>query len=192
MRHVADRFVVFLDANVLYPFRMRDALFRFAEAGLFRARWSQDVIEEWRGALIRNKPQLRESVERQVLAMNAAFPEACVTGYDSLIQALHLPDADDRHVLAAAIVADAEHIVTENLKDFPPQALDPFGISAVTADDFLESTFEAHTPDAVAALRTMRRAYSAPPMTPREFIFDLQTRGLPKTASRLKLHMDVL
>lgn len=192
MSHVADRFVVFLDANVLYPFRMRDALLRFAEAGLFRARWSQDVLYEWKGALLKRKPNLQDSVDSQIRAMNLAFPEACVAGYHQLIEALDLPDPNDRHVLAAAIVADAEHIITENLRDFPQDALDPYDIAAVTADDFLESSFETYTAEAISALRTMRRAYSRPPLTPDEFIFELQSKGLPKTASRLKPHIDAV
>lgn len=47
MKHIADRFVVVLDANVLFPFRKRDVLLRFCEAGLFRARWSPQILDEW-------------------------------------------------------------------------------------------------------------------------------------------------
>ena len=35
--------------------------------------------------------------------MDEHFPEAVVTGYDSLIGGLDLPDPRDRHVLAAAV-----------------------------------------------------------------------------------------
>lgn len=192
MSHVADRFIVLLDANVLYPFRMRDALLRFAEAGLFRARWSAKIMDEWQTALLASRPELEESLRQQVSAMSRAFPEALVTGYHKLIPALELPDENDRHVLAAAIVADAEHIVTENLKDFPDEALEPYGLCAVTADDFLESTFEHYPAQAVGALRTMRRAYRNPEFTPDQFIFDLQSKGLPKTALRLKPHVDAV
>lgn len=192
MKCVADRFVVVLDANVLYPFRVRDVLLRFAEAGLFRARWSPTIIEEWRRSLLANKPDLKVSVDAQIAAMNRAFPEACVAGGDSLIDSLTLPDQDDRHVLATAIRTGAEHIVTENLSDFPDDTLEPFGISAVSADDFLSSTFELYPSEALAALRTMRREYSKPPYTPGEFIFDLQNKGLPKLASMLRTNIDIL
>ena len=192
MSHVADRFVVLLDANVLYPFRLRDALLRFAETGLFRARWSAQILDEWQRSLLTNRPALEDSITQQVRAMGHAFPEALVTGYEPLIESLDLPDPDDRHVLAAAIVADAEHIITENLRDFPEDQLAPFGISAVTADDFLESTFEHYPAQSVSALKTMRRAYRNPAYSPDEFIFDLQSRGLPKTASLLKPHIDAI
>lgn len=192
MSDIADRFVVILDANVLYPFRMRDALLHFSEAGLFRARWSRPILEEWRGALLGRKPQLKNSIDSQMQAMTKTFPEACVEGFDDLIAAIHLPDPDDRHVVAAAIVADAEHIVTENLKDFPKVSIAKYGIEAVTADDFLASTFELYPAQATAAMRTMRRNYENPPMNAGAFILDLQVKGMPKLALLLKQHIDVL
>lgn len=192
MRCIADRFVVVLDANVLYPFRKRDALLRFCEAGLFRARWSEKIMEEWRIALLRQKPVLSASIEFQIVAINRAFPEGCVSGADMLIEGLHLPDPDDRHVLATAIRAGAEHIVTENLRDFPDSELAQYGITAVSADDFLSSTFELYPADALGAMRAMRLNYQRPPFTPGEFIFDLQAKGMPKLASMLKEHIDLV
>jgi hypothetical protein len=192
LRCVADRFVVVLDANVLYPFRVRDALLRFAEAGLFRARWSPKILGEWKANLLERRPDFQASIESQISAMDRAFPESCIDGADGLIDSLDLPDPDDRHVLATAIRAGAEHIVTENLRDFPDEKLAPFGITAVSADDFLASTFQLYPAEALAAMRTMRREYTRPPMTPGEFIFDLQATGLPKLASMLKENIDVL
>jgi predicted nucleic acid-binding protein len=192
LRCVADRFVVVLDANVLYPFRVRDVLLRFAQAGLFRARWSPTIIDEWRRSLLARRPDKEASIMSQIAAMERAFPEACVVGGDSLIESLDLPDPDDRHVLATAIRAGAEHIVTENLRDFPDEKLEAFGTSAVSADDFLSSTFELYPAEAIAVLRAMRRDYDNPPFTPDEFIFDLQKKGLPKLASMLKENIDVL
>jgi hypothetical protein len=138
------------------------------------------------------RPDFTASIESQLAAMERAFPEGCVDGSDDLIGGLDLPDEDDRHVLATAIRAGAEHIVTENLKDFPDVKLDAFGISAVSADDFLSSTFELYPAEAIATLRAMRRGYNTPPMTPGEFIFDLQAKGLPKLASMLKENIDLL
>lgn len=73
MSHVADRFVVLLDANVLYPYRTRDALLRFAEAALFRARWSNEILGEWRGALLSKRPELEASLGQQIAAMTREF-----------------------------------------------------------------------------------------------------------------------
>lgn len=192
MSYVTDRFVVILDANVLYPVRMRDTLLRFCEAGLFRARWSQMILDEWKRALLRRKPGLRANIEAQIEDMEIAFPEACVVGFADLIDTIHLPDPDDRHVVAAAIVADAEHIVTENLKDFPPETVLKFGIEAVSADDFLASTFELYPSQATAALRRMRKDYTNPHMEKGVFLSDLQSCGMPKLVSLAKDQIDAL
>jgi predicted nucleic acid-binding protein len=192
LKGIADRFVVVLDANVLYPYRVRDALFRFAEAGLFRARWSPTIVDEWKRSLLHRRPELEASIDSQIAAMERAFPESCVDGGSSLVEGLDLPDPDDRHVFATAIRTGAEHIVTENLRDFPDDKLKPFGITAVSADDFLASTFELYPTEALAAMRTMRREYNNPALTPGEFIFDLQAKGLPKLASMLKESIDIL
>jgi predicted nucleic acid-binding protein len=181
-----------LDANVLYPFWIRDALLRFAEAGLFRARWSPMILDEWKANLLARKPGLQESIESQITAMHRAFPEGCVEGANNLIGGLQLPDPDDRHVLATAIRVGAEHIVTENLRDFPDASLAPFGISAVSADDFLASTFELYPAEGLAAMRAMRNDYQRPAFSRGEFIFELQAKGLPKLASMLKENIDVL
>lgn len=192
MTDVADRFVVLLDANVLFPFRVRDALLRFAEAGLYRARWSAQILEEWASNLIRKKPQLAESVKSQLRAMKRTFPESLVIGFEPLIEGLDLPDQNDCHVLAAAIQCGAQHIITENLKDFPPEVLEPLDIEAVSADTFLASTFELYPSEAIAALRTMREAYRNPTMSKSEFLLDLTGCGLVKTASLAKSEIEVL
>lgn len=150
------------------------------------------IIDEWKRNLLDKRPDMKSSIDTQIAAMRIAFPEGCVAGGADLIESLELPDPEDRHVLASAIRAGAEHIVTENLKDFPSARLDQYGISAVSADDFLASTFELYPAEALAALRTMRREYSRPPFTPSEFIFDLQKKGLPKLASMLRENIDLL
>jgi hypothetical protein len=62
--------------------------------------------------------------------MDRAFPAASVSGFERLIPALSFPDPDERHVLAAAVHARADLIVTVNLKDFPTAVLAPHGIVA--------------------------------------------------------------
>ena len=100
-----------------------------ALSDLFRARWSNDIHEEWIRNLLEDRPDLtRERLERTRDKMNSHIRGCLVTGYEPLIAGLTLPDPDDRHVLAAAIRASAEVIVTFNLKDFPPVQLAPLGI----------------------------------------------------------------
>lgn len=179
MMHIADRFTVILDANVLYPFRVRDVLLRFSHAGLYRARWTEQIVDEWTRSVLAEKPHIAASIAAQVDIMRREFPESWVTGHEPLIASLELPDPDDRHVLAAAIKSGAHHIVTENLKDFPAVVLDDFDIEAVTVDRFLMQTFELYPVPAAKVLRAMREAYHNPPFTPEEFIADLSARGMP-------------
>lgn len=192
MKYIADRFVVVLDSNVLFPFRKRDILLRFSHAGLFRARWTEQILEEWTNRLLELKPQLEASVRSQEEVMREHFPDALVTGHVSLISTLDLPDPDDRHVLAAAIQCGAQHIVTENIVDFPPKTLDKFQIEAINADEFLSRTFDLYPVEALEVLRNLRAHYKNPAFTPPEFILDLTAKGLPKLAERLKQHIDLL
>jgi hypothetical protein len=48
----------FYDANVLYPAELRNFLMPLAMTGLFRAKWSAEVHEEWIGNLLINRPDL--------------------------------------------------------------------------------------------------------------------------------------
>ena len=190
MSQVADRFIAVLDANVLYPFGVRDALLRFAEAGLYRARWSADILDEMVRSVSRTRPGREASILSSRAAMTRAFPEAAVDGYEGLIPALDLPDEDDRHVLAAAIRAGAQLIVTENQRDFPAEALRPYDIETITADEFLVSTLDLYPSQGLAALRTMRRDYRNPAMSPGEFLAHLQRNGLVQLAARVRPNMD--
>ena len=90
----------FYDASVLYPSELRNLLMHLALTGLFRARWSADVHEEWIRAVLRRRPDLsREKLERTRVLMDKHASGALVTGYEELIEGLRLPDPDDRHLL---------------------------------------------------------------------------------------------
>ena len=188
MIHLSDRFVVILDANVLYPFRKRDILLRFYEAGLFRAHWTDEITDEWTRRLIANKPALEPSIMAQLGAMRTAFPEAVIENYQQFTNGLKLPDPGDRHVLAAAIQCGAQHIVTENLRDFPIDLLKDYGIEAIDTDEFLIRTFELYPGEALAVLRQLRIDYQNPSLSVSELIMDLFTKGLPKLSARLRTH----
>ncbi len=111
---------------------------------------------------------------------------ALVTGYEDLIEGLHLPDPDDRHVLAAAIRGRADVIVTMNLKDFPAKVLKPRGIVAQHPDEFVVSLLGV-APTAVAdAASDHRESLKNPPMSVADYLAALETRGLAQTASALR------
>jgi len=190
--HIANPFVVVLDANVMYPFRTRDVLFTFAQQGLFRARFTDQIIDEWTGSLIRNKPALEESIKKQATAVREVFEECFVTGYEAMIEGLELPDPNDRHVLAAAIKCSAQLIVTENLKDFPPKILEEHGIEALGADDVLVNTFDLFPLECARALRTVRKRYDNPSFSQSEFLLDLTKSGMPKLAAMARSTIEYL
>jgi predicted nucleic acid-binding protein len=114
-------FVVVYDAAVLYPAPLRDLLLRVARTGLVRAHWTEQILDECFRNILANRPDLSVALlARTRELMNQAIPDVIVTGYQSLIDGLTLPDPDDRHVLAAAIRAGAQVIVTWNLKTSLP------------------------------------------------------------------------
>ena len=192
MRHVSNRFTAVLDANVLYPFLVRDVLLSLAAAGLYRPLWSDTINGEWTRHLIDRRPDRIERIRATVSLMNEAFPEAIVTHYEDLISVLVLPDPDDRHILAAAIRGGANVIVTENIADFPADVLDRCDIEARTADDFVLNTVELYPTDSVAAFRGMRRRYANPPYSPEDLLQAFLRCGLVTTAAALTPHIESL
>jgi hypothetical protein len=128
----------FLDASVLYPSELRSLLMHLALTGLFRARWSAAVHDEWIGAPLRRRPDLsREKLDRTRMLMDLHAEDGLVNGYEDLIDSLQLPDPGDRHVLAAVIRGGADVIVTANLRRFPATTLGRFGIERQHPDDFI-------------------------------------------------------
>jgi len=177
---VISTFTAFFDANVFYGARLRSLVLTLAQTKMFRARWSEHVHDEWMRTLLRNRPQLTmASLEKTRRAMDASVLDCLVSGYTSVIETLSLPDPDDRHILAAAIVCRASCIVTFNLTDFPQETLRPFSLHAVHPDDFLLDT-ESIDPIAFAvAVREDYQHYKSPPADIRQLRRQLARRGRP-------------
>ncbi|OXI19018.1 PIN domain-containing protein [Burkholderia sp. AU15512] len=109
-----------LDACVLYPAPVRDLMLSLSVAGLFRARWTEDIHDEWIRNLLKQRDDVKpEALQRTRQMMDESVPDCLITGYKPFVESLVLPDPNDRHVLAAAIVGHADAIVTFNMKDFP-------------------------------------------------------------------------
>jgi predicted nucleic acid-binding protein len=141
-------FVVIYDANVLYPSLLRDVLIRVAQRGLVQARWTERMLDEVFDNLASNRPDLDPArLARTRELMNISIRNVLVDGYEPLIDAVTLPDQGDRHIVAAAIRAHAQMIVTTNLRDFPSQELGRWNIEAKHPDDFLVDQFHL---DAIA------------------------------------------
>jgi len=98
------RYAVVLDACVLVPIALADTLLRLAERDLYRPLWSARIVAEATDATIDIHPEIPpERVQRRFAAMDDAFEDACVEGWETLEHTVTLPDADDRHVVAAAM-----------------------------------------------------------------------------------------
>ena len=180
-------YTVLYDACVLYPAPLRDLLMRLALVDLFRARWTDDIIEEWTRSLLLNRPDLtREKLSRTCHLMNAHVLDALITGYDTLIPGIVLPDPGDRHVLAAAIRGSAAVIITYNLQDFPEAALKPYGIEAQHPDEFIACQLDLGPARVLTALREQRAALSRNPRTLDQFLETLEQQRLVQTVARLR------
>jgi predicted nucleic acid-binding protein len=180
------RYTALLDANVLYPAPLRDLLLSLAAVGLYHARWTDRIQQEWVRNLEANRPELAGKFVQTVQLMNTAIPDCLVENYEHLIDSLQLPDPDDRHVLAAAIAGHADAIITLNLKDFPAQALEPHNIEAQHPDEFALNQLDLSEAVALHAIRTMRSRLKAPPRTAMELLETFERIGLPMTAARLR------
>lgn len=180
-------FTVVYDANVLFPAPLRDLLVRIAISGAVRARWSNEILDEcFRNILVRRPDLTDAALQRTRTLMNQAVRDALVTGHEGLIADLVLPDPGDRHVLAAAIHARAEAVVTFNLKDFPDATLGPLGIVARHPDDFLLDVMNAAPGAVIAAVSDQARALKSPPMSVSDLLDLLASQGLAQSMSSLR------
>jgi hypothetical protein len=122
---------------------MREVLLGAATAGLFQARWSARILEEWTRATIKLGPEAATQAQGEAAMLAVRFPDAIVPKHDGLEGRLWLPDPNDIHVLASAIAGSADIIVTMNAKDFPRHILAEEGVSRADPDGFLLGLAEA-------------------------------------------------
>jgi predicted nucleic acid-binding protein len=178
------RFTAVLDTNVIYPVFSRDLLFWFAHYDLYTPKWSKHIFDEWQDVMIR-KGVKEEDAKVRINKANLAFPDAFVQNYERIIPFLELKDEKDRHVLAAAIKTNANLIVTNNIKDFPEEYLQSFGLKARTADDFLTDVIDLNHDQAVAAFRDMVLNKKSPSLDEYEVLDRLRKIDLKDTANYL-------
>lgn len=168
-------FPVVLDACVLVPHPLVDALLRFADEGTYRPLWSEDILAETRRTMVNRLGISAERADYRIRVMREHFIDAEVTGYHDLIPAMN-NDEKDRHVLAAAVRERAEVIVTTNLKHFPDDALKPYQIKALHPDDFLLDQLDLYEDSTKAVILGMVDAYTNPAFTPHTLLDALSTQ----------------
>jgi hypothetical protein len=188
-----SHFVAVYDACVLYPAPIRDLLMRLAMSGLFRARWTERIHQEWMQSLARDRPDLSMAqLQRTRELMDETVMDCLVTGYEGLQHGLQLPDEKDRHVLAAAIMCHAGTIVTYNVKDFPSSVLDGYGMTAQHPDQFIEHLLDLSPSAVIKAVKDQRTSLRNPSKTVEELFDTFLERGLATTVSRLREYANLL
>ena len=145
-----------LDACVLIPASLRDVLLRAAAARLYQPYWSEEILEEVRRNLVRREMTSPERAERLLETIRRAFPQAMISDYVHLIGEIDI-SSSDRHVLAAAIKAEADSIVTFNLRHFPSAALSGSNITVKHPDVFL-SELASRVPLTMARIVVLQAA----------------------------------
>ncbi len=186
-------YTALLDANVLYPAPVRDLLLQIAVTDVYKAKWTADIHREWIENLLTNEPHRdRKALERTRDLMDSSTRDCVVTGYESLIPSLDLPDPDDRHVLAAAIVGRCDVIVTANVKDFPAAALTPFGIDLQHPDAFLCNHLNLAPGVFCSCIQKIRRRLKNPPYSVEQYLDTLSRNGLVATAVQLRTFGELL
>lgn len=180
-------FVAIYDASVLYPNTLRDLLLRIAQSGLVQAKWTEAILDEMFAALKRDRPDLVPTkLDRTRALMTTAVRDWKVIDYEPLIDSLKLPDPDDRHVLAAAIRARAQVIVTANLSDFPAADLSQWDIEPKSPDAFVRDQIGLDRDMVVAAIQQIADSWRTPQGTPADVLDRLERSGLAVSVAELR------
>lgn len=185
-------FVVVYDACVLYPAHLRNLLIRIAQTGTVRARWTEAILDECFRSIVRDQPGLdATALDRTRSRMNSAVRDCLVAGYEHLYRGLDLPDADDRHVLAAAIRGHAQAVVTFNLRDFPDHVLARYDMEAKHPDEFVLDSLDLAPGAVVQCVTELVAPFRNPPVTVPEFLDMLQRAGLVQSVARLREELGI-
>ncbi|MBF2020177.1 MAG: PIN domain-containing protein [Hydrococcus sp. C42_A2020_068] len=179
--------LVVLDTCVIFPMPLCDTLLRAAEAEFYRLYFSQEILDEVTRNLVEKGKMTEAKAARYQAHIKNAFPEAIVEVPQQLIERM-TNHPKDRHVVAAAVKTKADIIVTFNLKDFPKEALEPFGIEAQHPDDFLLDLCEFFSVSSLAqVIREQAASLKRLPNTIRDVLNRL-SRQVPKFAGKILCH----
>lgn len=183
-------FTALYDANVLHPASLRDLLVRLGQTGLFRAKWTEQILDEMINSILARRPDLNsERLARTRQLMCEAVPDCLVRGYEPLIDGLTLPDPDDRHVLAAAVRCSAGVIVTSNLSDFPTDRLESFNIEPQSPDRFVLHLLDLAPGRVATVIQQQATVLADPPQTVEDLLTRLAACGLPRSVAILRTHL---
>lgn len=135
---------VLIDACVLYPTVMREVVLAVAAKRLFEPVWSARILEEWARAAVKLGPAGEVQARAEIAMLRVAWPGAERPPAPGVERRLYLPDENDVHVLAVAVDAGADAIMTLNARDFPRATLAGEGVDRVDPDGFLMQLWFDH------------------------------------------------
>jgi hypothetical protein len=159
-------------------------------SSIVRAKWTEQILDEVFRNIVADRTDLDVTrLGRTRELMNRAVRDVLVDGFQPLIDALTLPDADDRHVLAAAIRCGAQAIVTHNLRDFPANALKVYGLEAVHPDAFVLDLLDLSSGIVLRVLHDQAASLKSPPMTLDELLVVLERNGLVRSVAEVRRHL---
>jgi hypothetical protein len=158
---LSNPYTAVLDTCVLAPMPLCDTLLRLAEDPAFYIpKWTDDILRELRSTLVRMGYNGSQA-SRRLTAMETAFEDAKVIGYECLVPSM-TNDQKDRHVLAATVRCGAHAIITDNVRHFPPASLKPYDITVFTPDDFLIRQFHLNSDLLIEKLAAQAAARGVP------------------------------
>ena len=176
-----------LDACVLYSPVLRGLLLGADRAGLYRAQWSDRIIEEWLRATRKLGEASEAAARTEAALMAAAHPRARISAAPHIEARLILPDENDRHVLAVAIAGSSDAIITLNAADFPRGVLAGEGVERRDPDGFLWEMFSHHPEamgDVVRAVHARAEIMAGVAVSPKAL---LKRAGCPRLAKAMGL-----
>lgn len=172
-----------LDASVIIPASLNDTLLLAAEAGLYRVYWSAGILKEVERNLVEHDLTTPELAAKRIAPMPHAFPGSTMIDYHHLVEQM-TNHPKDRHVFAAAVAANADVIVTTNLRDFPDDSLSPHRLTAQSPDEFLMDLDEEAPAQMTKLVQLQASNLHRPPMSPLEILDGLALHA-PQFAERL-------
>jgi predicted nucleic acid-binding protein len=193
---VLKRPIVVLDANILFPVPLCDLFMHLAIVSAIRVHWSDRIEAEWVRNVIAKRPNLDPNrVRHRASRMNEAMPDAMISGSEHLETQLlesgiKVPDPNDLHVLATAIHASADAIITKNLTDFPREILEKFELEALHPDLFVQHLLELNPNAAIQAVRNQQASLYKPAQTMTQVLETLTNQAMTLTSARLQILLE--
>lgn len=182
---------VFIDTSELFPFTIMDVLLTLSEDFVFTWVWTDELLEEWEGVIVREGQRTPESAASVAAAVRTHFGRYRIDPavYRDKITDDLSPDPDDRVHAAAAIHGDVDVLLTRNLKHLRTKPVLAAGVEVITSDEFLCALLTDRRQGVVGSFTRAAVSRNNPPMTPGELAKTIATAGAPRFAERVRLHL---